>query len=347
MKKHFLFFLCLLAANVISSCGDNGAEPAAPQIDISNKDAVSQSLVITGATRKAGAPPAPKGTALLLQKGAHEPLGIAGGMVRIVLNERESDTFAGVYLKIEGSNDYFDIPKASLTVLNGRVQDKDDQVIDIPLPSNLKPGEFCIEYCIYDASSNVSNIVRECFEVLAFGGNTGLSGAAWEFEYVNYYEDGVLEESDTFSTKNKTHTYSNEDIEICATSGEPKVLTDRGNYYTTLSFSKNGAFSYDEVDKGENMRLKPGTCIIEKFSYISKEGSLGAWSYNESTKELIFIIAENYSDYTENGVPVEGEPHPIDEIYAFKAKVSQKNNRFYLSIEDGSGDREEYILVKK
>lgn len=93
----------------------------------------------------------------------------AGESYSLIVSQRTSKIASGLYLQIQNSDLYYDIPD-SVLVTGGRVSTKtnthNDVSVEFTISKEMLPGTFVILCSLYDNQSEVSNVVEIPVEVL-------------------------------------------------------------------------------------------------------------------------------------------------------------------------------------
>ena len=216
--------------------------------------------------------------------------------------------FDGIYVQLDGATDYLDIPKSSLTLIDqstGKTSARNEDAnyeLNIDLGSEVTPGTFCYDICIYDSFGNISNPIEVCVTVKFFGGNSALVGE-WNLNTVKIAEGDTNSEYAPGETTCKL-SYTEEcdgekQLNQCdILPGINVVFNQDGTYIS--KFISNGTDYYEG--------LNYNTC--EVVQYPSDEGDEneistedeGKWSYDfdgENQKRLILIIYKKTITYTD------------------------------------------------
>lgn len=301
---------------------------------------VSSKITISGSTTKAGSPPSPTGESTaptLYDDNSSENLRVRNDhAMNIGLNGTNLDDAQGMYLKVQGSSEYFDIPVSSKksdfklasnnTSTSGLIRKKKtdsasnnniDVVIEIP--SSITQGTFCVSYCVYNSSNQIGNVITKCIDVQEFGSNNVAFLGTWEFAKATIInEDGV----NSFS---KGEAYSlSYDEEAC---GKKETNTINS---LTLTLNSNGSFQansdnthsyFDQTtggfDADSNWVSYPECSSYTSSSYNNE--TIGAWTYNQASQTITFIYDEGEDFYS-----------PWFEEY----KLVHSGNYFTLVIDD-------------
>ncbi len=158
-------FHVALASLLVSSCGSGGE----PLVDPSDANALSSAIVIPGATRVQGNPPASSSDlgAPVISGGAD--LNVDSGDQAVLSVDFDSDTgYENCYVQVVGADDYFLIELSDPTTSG---------TIDIPvnIPEEVDTGAFDLYTCIAGADGLVSNAVETGVGV-TYSGDSGGGG---------------------------------------------------------------------------------------------------------------------------------------------------------------------------
>ncbi len=301
-----LFLACLAITLCFYSCSsddsgnDGGNNELADQQNATEEQAISianieSGIIIEGATKNDGTPPAPNGDLNFSVDNT-----TVSGAQNIGLNLKFSSTesdIAGAYLLFnsngETANQYYDIPSASLNKSSSIKSSKkrsvfksnksltdDEYEIDIDFDDTFPAGKFCAELCIYDSEQNVSQIITVCIEVEAWGGNASIVG------------DWILESDNTT------------DIEEIGCNNEQSVSVDYNDEIikddVLFKVAANGDYTLDIYSEYKNLDYSATveTCAAVYEDEVEKEESLstGKWAYNETNKSLT-LVEFKYEDF--------------------------------------------------
>lgn len=356
MKKTLLFLA--FVATTLFSCGDDdSATPVVEEekISIEDANAVTDAITINGSTKVQGNPPAPSTDPEAPVVGdASDATAITGNNLILPISETSGSAVAGVYLKVKGSDSYYDIPASALGNSGGRtafgrisknkrqLKVNEDVAVDIELPTNLEPGVFCVEYCVYDAQNRVSNIVEVCIEVLEFGGENSafLSANQWEMvsEYYKEIYDGVTYEETVTVGESDVYTY---ETELYCNDGTYETVTveevSRVDYLF-VTFAANGGFLvessyYDKWMDYQNSTCQTGVLYTEE---TDTDDQVGAWSYDDNLKKLTLVSEEE---------DVDSDGNTYTETFVQVLDVEVVNGNLVLSYEDDDQDYYDYFEI--
>lgn len=258
-------------------------------------DEITSWLTYEDATTKLGNPPSPTENGPVLTSLTNSTSGVQGS--NFIFKFSTKDNFSGIYLKVEGSSNYLDIPLKKgddLRIKNAdnsifRIQEEEDDVftISLGLSEFSEPQEFCYEYCLYDEEAGVSNIERVCAEITP-GGNVSLVGI-WDVVELVEYSDGVL---NSLISNGKTDTI------LC----EDSINSYRVTSTYFIEIKSNGEYLGEkELVVNEDDII----CIEDQIKFYNKESilnSVGVWAFNVSTNTFLLIDFVNYYNL---GTPIE------------------------------------------
>jgi hypothetical protein len=227
----------------------------------------------------------------------------------------------------------------TITGINGSngINDFSDSAIVIVLPPSIKPGTFCVEYCIYDAQNNISNIIKLCITVEALGAGSDGGGFVGIWKITGQKEnnepwdrtiyDKYIEPPFNVNCYNGKLSYD-------CLSGNCTPVSITGQYEQTLladlTLAINGGMKYESKDEENNIDFAASTCsnVVYKKEMYS-ETILGGWSYNDITKKLILLFDD--PDYIDPGNtdPFVVE-YDVTEKTATKFVIKDPFDNFYI-----------------
>ncbi len=289
--SHFLLpFLCMCLLFTLSHCTTDDSDDMDAEIDLSDANALTEAIVVNGATEVGGDPPAPSSDPNAPEiEDPGDEVSVQGGELNLELPVI-SGTVAGVYLQIPGADSYFDIPASALA--GGRIA-QDYEQFSIELPDNIQPGTFCVEYCVYDSENLVSNIVTVCIEVGELGGaNSDFLIGVWNITKLVFEEGGTTRTQTIGEPFTETFT----ETLVCAdgqTTDQVEIEETEDIEFIRITFSENGALRFEESGEETEADLSTSTC--ESVVYNTRPYSddfTGAWSYEEENDRLVLIINE-------------------------------------------------------
>lgn len=266
---------------------------------------VANSFRITDAIIKTGNPPSPStiANAPRIRQTPVKKQAILSNVnfkIPINLTNLNISELGGVYLKVDGSNKYFDVPVSSINLRKASgsqssfiLNDDSTGTVNID-PGVLEPGTFCVSYCVYDAQNQVSNIVQICYEVEQFGGANFVQGNWTVYKTESFNEGSLQWQTDNYP---KSETYTTDDVQ-CDSSTFYNVL---GNYNSNSSYFFNiGTSSIGIKDMStKQIQDKNYVCANNGESrIINTEGFdefSGNWSFDEDNSRIIFLLNQSKS----------------------------------------------------
>ncbi|MEP5612145.1 MAG: hypothetical protein ABJP45_07830 [Cyclobacteriaceae bacterium] len=291
-SRFLLPVLCIGLVSLVTQCTtDDVEEEMDPtEIDLSDANALAEALSVTGATLELGDPPPPSNDPNAPQiNDTRDEVAFQGGDLTFGLDVSSGDV-AGVFLQIPGANSYYDIPASAL--MGGRIA-VSDQAFSIELPENIEPGEFCVDYCVYDSNARVSNVVNVCVTVGELGGvNSEFLLGSWNITMLVHLEG---EETRTEIVGEETLDIYFEEI-VCSdgqTFEEVEIEESETIDFIRITFAESGALRFEEA--GEEVYLDFDASTCEELEYLTETYSddwAGAWSYDELSDRLVMIINE-------------------------------------------------------
>lgn len=164
-----LFCGCFLAA----ACGaeePGTSRTGANLVDPSDPNAISEVLIIPGAVRIDGSPPAATGAPdAPVVSGGGEIETLSGGQASLELSYTSPTGYEKCYVQVIGADGYFEIDVPS-AITEGTLQ------IPVNIPENVDSGAFDLYTCIAGANGTVSNAVATTVGV-TYSGDGGVPGA--------------------------------------------------------------------------------------------------------------------------------------------------------------------------
>ncbi len=281
---------------------------------------VSANAVIAGATKLQGSPPAPNG-AISLDVSNSSNTAFLGEGFNINFNSDGIPVGAYVqFLSNDGTaaEDYFDINiAANASGKNGLAAGlsfgkkgtslsakNDGTEIDVDFNTDLPPGQFCYEICVYDQEGNISEPQQVCVTVESWGGMDEMDGT-WIMVREERTENGqsvVFETGQeacyeyTFECNNGQAISANECY--TRTSGVVRILSD-GTYRAEFSGTERW------LDGGASSENCEAVYVEESFEDVSE----GKWAFVTDNNRL--TIVEYYFRGVINGA--------VDEEYNMEA----------------------------
>ncbi|MDN5215641.1 hypothetical protein QQ020_26425 [Fulvivirgaceae bacterium BMA12] len=304
------YLMILLAACVFMACGDDDGPAAEEKIDIDDPDVVSEMITIDNAIRNEGNPPAPSTdpNAPAIEDQSGDEFGAVSGNSFYLDPNVNQGTAAGIYFQVKGSTEYFDIPlgtsntggrfgnRKSQSRLFRNARTAESDIIEIEIPKNLEPGEFCAVYCVYDEEGLVSNAVEICIEIIEFGGEGSefFSPQTWELVSSTDIEGGQTEIEIPGETYEETYETS---LPCGDTFQTVEVTTAYRTNYMYLTFSDNGAYELKSEEYEKYLDWENSTCQDVQYTEETKiYTETGVWTYDEATKTLT-VVTEYVDDY--------------------------------------------------
>ena len=319
MKKYSILLLCIVFFFACKKDNNNTNNNISRNEDEKPLDAnvVANSFQITDAVVKAGNPPSPSassGAPQIRQTPAVKQAIISGVDFKIPINliNLNVTELSGVYIKVEGSNKYFDVPASSINLRKSSnshsafiFNDDTSGTVTIS-PGDLQPGTFCVSYCVYDAQNQVSNIVQVCYEVEQFGGADFVQGN-WRIYKSESFNEGSLQWQTDNYPKSETYTF---DEVLCDNSIIYNIL---GNYNSNSEYFFNmGTTNLSIKDVAtKQIQDKNYVCANNGQSrIINAEGFdeySGNWSYDEDNSRIIYLLnkSRNYLKNLTDNVIIE------------------------------------------
>lgn len=290
---------------------------------------ITNDLTIEDATKIAGTPPAPsiEIDAPVLDDyndGAYH--GVQGENIRVNLNVSQGEV-AGIYMKVPGADEYFDIPVQSGSSKKDNDHSLFDHVtstealqfrssstdfLELELPDNLE-GEFCFNYCVYDSTGYVSNVVSQCVVIETIGGNLPFNTRTWEALYFLYADEDGQEKEEIGVIDYYRDTITSCYDTISGTYIDTEVIIEEEYRLDNLIFTFNtdGTFEYSSEGYEKNADYSYGNCNDGPITYTEdtdNEYVTGWWSYDDATKLLVLILNdEGDPEAVEMAVVTEGD----------------------------------------
>ena len=144
--------LLVLLMLAVGGQGCGGHDPSAPVLrapidPVRQPDELSRRLSIIGQNRS-GAFPAPsqQGPRILLIQASASVT--PDNTLFLPFSYRSDSAVRGLYLSVVGAKNYWDIPLGADDAVH-------DRVVPIGIPAEALPGDFVLEYSLYDASGQV------------------------------------------------------------------------------------------------------------------------------------------------------------------------------------------------
>ena len=344
MRK--ILSLFLIPAVIFYACKPEGSTEV-PRVRPEDPKALSSAIKVWHGVRANGNLPASTNSPaapVLGQTNTLKVLAIAGRYA-IVMPDILSGSVAGYYVKVNGATDYFKVDYSKPRNIDGRFAAPvrksrhnsamyrglgidstggggiQDSAIVIVIPPVIQPGEFCITYCAYDASGNVSNTVSVCITVTSFGGDASFHGT-W---HITGFSDDTTTGWDPLFGVGDTIWSSGfcRNNRVVDTFGSgPGIFPYPWYIYEVaqadLNFASNGGMNYAYSESIKEFDFINSTCSNYLFHTDTDADAIsGAWSYNSTDKTMVLIF-----EFDDTGVAAA-------EAYEYKVtKVS--GNKFYL-----------------
>ena len=288
--------------------------PEKRTFDVIDSKTITDGLTIDGASKYLGTPPAPStdiNAPSLYDFGSSKVVhATQGGKVNIDLKP-ENGEIAGIYMKVPGADEYFDIPVKTSSYKKGNKQSRfskivaknnfefrssDNEYFELELPENLS-GEFCFNYCVYDSAGLVSNVISQCVVIESIGGQLPFNHSSWEFLHLFESEEGVttktyLGEAEIYHDtiigcyNDVTYEYDSTYFEIIESTYTLDDLSITFNTDGTWSINERGTDK--DVDDNWDCQDGPVQYTTEKYD----DSETGYWKYDDQTKVLVLIFGE-------------------------------------------------------
>jgi hypothetical protein len=349
MKKTFLIFVAFLSLATLSCKKDksdsNSINDNLPALDAKK---VTDWLVVDGATKVSGNPPAPNGaTAPTITVGDKNATGIVDEGFYGLFST--TGNYTGAYVKVKGADSYLNIPlnsnnrinkNKSLGKNNQRTTEEDDLDIFFGLSNASEAGTFCYEICLYDAANQISNIVEVCVTINNFGGNDQLAGKWQYFIFDEYNSSNVLVDSDTT-------IYGGEVEDYCYNYDQNIDINFTRKEHNWIELMSNG----DYTDNYKSTFIYNDTVsllsLCEDLYYYNNEDYFkytGKWSYNPNTNKVIMLDKVEYSSF---GSPEQStETYDPPSLYLDATLVSVNSSTLVLKQLYPDGSYELYTFIK-
>jgi hypothetical protein len=307
----------LAACMLIVSCSKKDSE-SGDKINPADAVAVSKAIGVWHGSRVAGTPPPPSSNPyapLLDPQSNNQVIKSISGRYAVLNPEVLSGDVAGYYVSVTGAQEYFKVDysrprtggrqtsasKASfMKKIGNAYQSRDgaaDSAIVITIPTSIQPGQFCISYCAYDSTGNVSNIIVSCITVSSFGGDASVNYLAGLWKITDYQDaqTGTWEPNLTSDTTSLDYYCVNNVLQSwCPTTNCTPVSIPK--WITTVTkddftFGSNGGLQYESAAIEKTLNETSSTCsnyVYDAYTYA--ELMQGAWSYNTTTSKLTIIF---------------------------------------------------------
>ena len=354
--RHLLPLLAFVCMTVTyTSCKKDTKQPENPVLSSKDPQAISAAVKVWHGQRLQGTAPAPKGTAVELDASVTPPVTLAfKGRYAIINPAVAQGEIAGYYLQFNGAKEYFKIDYSKPR--GGRVANRKpespfkmdsrhartmngnaDSSIVIALPDNLQvPDTFCVSFCAYDVTGNVSNVVTTCIVVNSLG--TDAAGSFLHGEWKNtatWDSGGQAHDTVIYNRWVGDSYYSGY---VCATdaagnsylnynfNGTTPLVNDSTFYLKShIVFATNGGINFDYSAKRKSVDLTQSSCSSFIFFPIEEENEkmTGAWNYNAATGKMVLIF-----EFDDAGLP---------SLEAWEYKVTKVSNNNIILTDDTFG----------
>ncbi|MCB0502111.1 MAG: hypothetical protein KDD32_05470 [Bacteroidetes bacterium] len=336
-KNLLLLFSALTFFTFCSDDGEEGIKDLDPNV-------ATEYLLIDGATKIIGAPPAPSATGPNFSLLQDDYSGLPG--VGFELKFNTDDDFAGLYLQVDGASSYYDVPAASANGLRTILSNPDrafagQRVVEnfglpIDLVETPETGEFCIYICAYDENGNISQIEQFCVIITNWGGNNQLVGK-WKYSKYEDFEDGELVDSETeeWGALDGEYYYSSEG-DCNGISWDSVAITTKA--YAWIELMSSGAYTDNYLDE---IQSSTPDCGLEDISDIY----IGNWSYNAGNNTIAIVDFESKDDVLNHpNDPEYAEVYEEGSIYIYGTVESVNSTTLVIKEQDdqNSGD---YSLI--
>lgn len=328
-----------------------------------NANEVSSNVIIPGASRMQGNPPAPNG-AISLDVSNSTGTAFLGEGFDISLSSNGNPIGAYIqFLSNDGTaaEDYFDVNIANNA--SGKVRGAsfmghhhgklgalfakvDDTKINVDFGLEIPPGQFCYEICVYDEQGNISEPQEVCVTVESWGGKDDMEGD-WVMVWEERSENG---ETIVFETGQEAcYSYTFECVNGQAveasecytrTSGEVRI---NGNGSYRAEFHGNERW----LDEGASYENCEASYIDESFEDISE----GQWAFVTDSNRLT-IVEYYYKETVDGAVEEEYTLEAGDARLVLDGTIELDGDSFTItetSDEDGDGVEEtnRYYFVRQ
>ncbi|CAL2101797.1 conserved protein of unknown function [Tenacibaculum sp. 190130A14a] len=353
MKKQTLRLIAMFfATTFIVSCSSNSesgsigdeklaAEQNASEENIIPVASLENGLLINGATKKTGTPPAPNSN-IDFTIGTDNGTGFQKSGIKIKFSA--TDDVKGAYIRFKdvdgnATTSYFDVPATSFgyrgttkikkeVLFHATEKSTENRAITVNFKDVIPPGKFCYDICIYDSANNVSQIETVCVTIESWGGNAAMVGN-WSLDRIENTED--LEEIECTGGGKVSFYYENEII----------------SRDVVLSFKDNGAYN-DEVktvSKHLNYSETVNTCsLVYEPEEREEFARTGNWAFNEEEKELTIVMFK-YDDLIDAQNSEEYEFG--DSVFSGITLKEITGSTMILEEEIGSGDKKITYYFKR
>jgi hypothetical protein len=295
MKKIRLFSIVLFALLAFSCKKDNSNNNTITENPLDPNE-VTSNFSIFGAELKLGNPSLPSSNTTapkLFNPIATNQAVIANVQFGLPILTTNIDDIAGVYVKVDGANNYFDVPASSINLrktnnsIGLQILSDSSGFLNVN-PGTIQPGTFCITYYIYNAQNEVSNAIKICYRVIGFGGADFLKGN-WHVQSIEEIGYGA----DSYPKNNSI----NSELVDC----NSNTYEFTGPYNFTEDFFWNFSTTTQRLYQDENGTGQDWNYVcanngngrvvnIKNYSDAS-----GNWAYDVINKRVIVLTSKQYS----------------------------------------------------
>ncbi|WP_273568934.1 hypothetical protein [Maribacter halichondriae] len=332
-----------LAALIIAiSCGkddavvpDGKADEIAEQLEQTPLEAntVSENVVIKGGAKKEGMPPTPN-EAITLDVSNTSKMALLGEGFEVSLNSDAE--IVGAYIQFK-SNDgtmadsYYDIDLFENTISDKKSIKTDkkglsnsltakvdaDANIDIDFNTQIEPGTFCYDVCVYDADGNISLPQEVCVTVESWGGNSALV-AKWNLTKEEYDENGEIDVDITGEEECAT------DTQECSDGGSFEYTECYVSEFGYIEFKQDGTFTLESKGGEEYLDYNNSleNCEATYKEYIYHFTGSGNWAYSSVDKQLSLVLYSSVDKGTDGEGTQTNEPGEGELIFSGKAEIN-------------------------
>ncbi len=362
--KHFFkasaLALLLLGASCSKDEKDNSGEEIAKEAEAKEKeplavDLVANNVIIAGATKEEGVPPAPNGPisldvsntskTALLNEGFEISLGSDANVVGAYVQFKSNDgTVADAYYDININDNASSANKAAKKSLTKKVKKvgltskvDDNITIDVDFGDVIEPGTFCYTICVYDGQGYVSAPSDVCVTVESWGGNSDIVGT-WNVVKLTDTYNGMTEieiiGEDNCYENSRYCEFSQDYVDY----DECEILE-----FSKLILNADGTYTVDTkgIDKTlDDDSFGITSCDITYKEYDYSYKADGNWAYVAETGVLT-VVEYSYTDVykgetdTYTNEPGEGE-------LVFDGVIELNDNKMVIT--EDYGDGETYII---
>lgn len=290
-------------------------------VDVTDANAVTTALQVSGATVQTGNPPAPStdpGTPVILDEDFSVVSGQMGSAT--IAMEVEAESISGFYFQVNGASSYLDIPAS---IANGRVAVEEVTYFNLGLADAFVPGTFCGQVCVYDEESRVSQPIEVCVEVVALGGK-GSSFLIGKWSLVSTIEDGQTIAVGELTTY--TETFECGDGTIAEVS-----ITERTDFID-VTFNDKGEVVIDGEEYYKYEQTNSSDCQIDSEEGTDQIDGQGIWTYDMDKSTLTMVL-----EFANNDVG--------QEVVVFD--VERDEEQVKLTFQEGGGDDNETLVFEK